>query len=454
MEYNRRSGDKSAGIRLSRLHIVLIFAGLLLALLMTVSMYQTTRSVGEVVEFTNNYLTNQQTGGMLRDFSQRMSEQAMSFVQSGDVGSARSYEGQLNTINVQLAQYEPQTSTSEDANDEFLKAVNAFREREAEELRAMRLVADTLPQPAFEALPEFIRTAELSAEEQALSPEEKKAAATAILTAEDYNAKEETIRTAVDLSHRHSSVAGQEQAGKSLSRVRKIVGTQTILIILLMALAVLALVLNRVMILTPIKRSVGNLDRREPIPVEGCQEMRHLARVYNEVLKDNEEKTEALTYTATHDALTGVYNRDAFDKRYRDIEHREHYGVIMLDVDHFKQYNDEFGHDIGDRVLCTAVETMKMFFRSEDHISRVGGDEFCIIMPGTDQAQAGKIREKIELINRELTHASKELPPITISAGIAFWDRPNPDGSLLKDADSTLMELKKVRDKHCAVYGE
>ena len=127
MEYNRRSGDKSAGIRLSRLHIVLIFAGLILALLMTVSMYQTTRSVGEVVEFTNNYLTNQQTGGMLRDFSQRMSEQAMSFVQSGDVGSARSYEGQLNTINVQLAQYEPQTSTSENAPLQLLSTTAVLR---------------------------------------------------------------------------------------------------------------------------------------------------------------------------------------------------------------------------------------------------------------------------------------------------------------------------------------
>ena len=454
MEYNRRSGDKKAGIRLSRLHIILVFAGLALAALMTVSMYQTTKSVEEVVDFTTNYLTNQQTGGMLRDFARNMSEQAISFIRSGEPGPARAYEGQMNTINAQLDEYTPDTSGSDDADAEFMKAVNAFRERETEELRAMRLAADTLPEPAFAALPEVIRATELSAEEQALSPEEKKAAALAMLEAEEYTGKEEMIRTAVDLSHRHSSVAGQEQAGDALARVSGIVRDQSILIILLMVLAILALVLNRVMILAPMKRGVGNLDRREPIPVEGCYEMRHLARVYNDVLRDNEEKTEALTYTATHDALTGVYNRDAFDKRYRDIEHREHYGIIMLDVDHFKQYNDDFGHDIGDRVLCTAVETMKHHFRSEDHISRVGGDEFCIIMPGTDHSQAKMVREKIAKINQELAHASKELPPITISAGIAFWDRPSPGGSLLKDADSTLMELKKTRDRCCAVYGE
>ena len=95
---------------------------------------------------------------------------------------------------------------------------------------------------------------------------------------------------------------------------------------------------------------------------------------------------------------------------------------------------------------------MKRHFRSEDHISRVGGDEFCIIMPGADQEQAEKIVEKIEQINRELKEDSNDLPPVSVSAGIAFWDRPNPDGSLLKDADSALMNLKKTRDHCCAVY--
>ena len=257
----------------------------------------------------------------------------------------------------------------------------------------------------------------------------------------------------MDRSHRLSSEEGQLQADKKFTQVRQIVGNQTVLVILFVAVSALALILNRMMIISPIQKSVDNLDRREPIPEKGSYEMRHLARVYNEVLKENEEKTEKLVYTASHDALTGVYNRTEFDRYYRQIEKTQNVGIIVADVDHFKQYNDEYGHDIGDRVLCAAVEAMKRNFRSVDHISRIGGDEFCIIMPRTGQKDAEKISEKIHEINKELSEEGGDLPPVTISTGVAFWDRPDPDGSLFKDADTILLELKKTRGDCCAVWG-
>ena len=454
MDREERPERKNTGIRLSRLNVLLICVGLVLVTLMAVSMHQTTSNVKEIVTLTNNYLSNLQKGGMLRDFAQSLGEQAAAFVQTGEPGYAKAYEGQMKTISEVLDQYTPESSNSEEANAAFLTAVRAYQDRQAEELRAMRLVADSMPGPAFEALPAFLRETVLSGEDQSLSPEEKKETAAALLASAEYSANIGLIRDAVDRNHRLSSEAGQAQSDDTFIRVRRIVSEQTILILLILGLSFLALILNSLLIISPIKRSVENLDRREPIPVQGCYEMRHLASVYNEVLKDNEEKTKALSYTASHDALTGVYNRDAFDKTYREIEKNEHVGIIVADVDHFKQYNDDFGHDIGDRVLCTAVEALKRHFRSVDHISRIGGDEFCIIMPRTDHDQGDSIRDKIIRINQELAEGSDDLPPITISAGIAFWDRPNPKGSLFKDADSALMSLKKIRDKCCAVYPE
>ena len=181
--------------------------------------------------------------------------------------------------------------------------------------------------------------------------------------------------------------------------------------------------------------------------------MRHLARVYNDVLQENREKAEKLIYTASHDALTGVYNRTEFDRYYRQVEKLQNVGIVVVDVDHFKQYNDDFGHDIGDKVLCTAVEAMKRHFRSVDHISRIGGDEFCVIMPRSSQKDSAMISEKIHRINREMSEKNGDLPPVTISAGIAFWDRPNPDGSLFKDADTVLLDIKKTREDCCKVWG-
>ena len=148
----------------------------------------------------------------------------------------------------------------------------------------------------------------------------RKGKAIGLLTSESYTGLEETIRDAVDKSHRFSSQEGQMQAGKTFDKVQHIMGNQTVLVILFLAVSVLALLLNRFLIISPIQKSVENLDKREPIPEKGSYEMRHLARVYNDVLKENEEKTEKLVYTASHDALTGVYNRTEFDRYYRQID--------------------------------------------------------------------------------------------------------------------------------------
>ena len=443
--------ERTGGIRLNQLNVTLIIVGLVIAVLMVITMYQTTESVNEIVTVTTNYLNNQQTGGMLRDFAGNLSGQAMAFVQNTEPGLAMAYEAQLNVINAQLKQYQPETSNSDAANEAYQRAVDAFRARGKTEAHAMRLAAGALPEAVLGTLPEFIRQEELSAEEQAFSAEEKKAAAAVLLTSEEYTAYGEAINKAVENSHRLSSERGQIQAAETNAKVQTISGQQKLLLIIFAVIAVSALLLNRLLIISPIQKSVDNLDRREPIPERGSHEMRHLARVYNEVLRDNEQKTEALSYTATHDALTGVYNRAAFDKTYRALE-KDTIGLIVVDVDYFKQYNDEFGHDIGDRVLCEAADALKRNFRSEDHISRIGGDEFCIIMPGTDQSQGTKFRDKILEINKELAKTSEGLPPVTISAGIAFWDRPNPQGSIFKDADTTLLELKKSHEICCAVY--
>ena len=73
-------------------------------------------------------------------------------------------------------------------------------------------------------------------------------------------------------------------------------------------------------------------------------------------------------------------------------------------------------------------------------------------MPGICQDRAESVRDRIIRINGELKQTDTQMPPVTLSAGIACWDRPNPKGSLFKDADRVLLELKKTRETCCAVY--
>ena len=443
------SAKKIGGIRVGHLNIILIAAGLVVALLMVLSMFQTSDSFSQIVDVTDDYLTTQSTAGMLSDMSGRLAEQAMAFVQGGPPDLTHAWNGQYSTIVVQLDSYEKEVNNT--MEDEFLgNAIRAFRANSAAELKAMRLAADPLPMWP-DAFPETLRNTELTEEEAALSPEEKKAAAMALLTSEAFLANQEIIPQAVDSSHRISSEKGQIRAKQTAERVRSIIRRQTVLILLFVAMAFFALLFNRSLIISPIQRSVDNLDRREQIPERGSYEVRHLARVYNDILKDNEQKRQALSYTATHDALTGLYNRAAFDKAYKMYEN-DTVGVMVADIDHFKSYNDNYGHDVGDRVLRAVAEKLQEYFRSDDHISRIGGDEFCIIMPNTRHSQADKLSEKIRGINKDLANPEGGMPSVTISAGFAFWDRPNPESTLFKDADKMLLEIKRDRSDCVAVY--
>ena len=446
---NNEQGKKR-GVRLSRVNVLLIFLGLVIALFMVFSMYETNRSFNQIVNMTESYLSSQQTAGMLSNIANGMSEQCAAFLRTGEPDCVHVYAGQLSAINAQFKANETMQS-SDESRDEFLaKAIEAFRAMNETEIRAMHLMADTLPM-GMAAYPLLIQQTKLSPEDEALTAEEKKTLAEKLIDSAEYRLNKEALTAAVDDSHRVASEQGKNRAAQTSAEVRKVMRRQKLLIFLFILIAVIALLINRFLIISPIQRSVDKLDKREPLPVLGSYEVRHLANVYNEVLKDNAEKTEALSYAATHDALTGLYNRADFDKVYSTCAN-DRIGIIIIDVDHFKQFNDEFGHGVGDHVLKIVAAKLMEHFRSEDHVSRIGGDEFCIIMPGTKQEQAETIVEKIYEINRELQDNPDGLPSITLSAGLAFWDRPDPGESLLRDADSMLLSLKKTRTDCCAVY--
>jgi diguanylate cyclase (GGDEF)-like protein len=442
--------SQNRGVHLNRLNVCLIVIGFVLMLFMVFSMYETNESFNQIVSVTEAYLSSQQTAGMLSNIANNMSDQCADFIKTGEPDCVHVYAGQLSAINAQISSNKSVNTENENENEFMAKALTAFRAMNETEIRAMRLMADTLPM-GMAAFPLILQQTQLSPEDQALTAEEKRALAEKLISSDEYRLYKETLTTAVDDSHRVASEQGKNRSMQTAAHVKKIMRRQKLLLFLFIAVALVALLLNRFLIISPIQRSADKLDQRKPLPVEGSYEVRHLANVYNEVLKDNAEKTKALSYAASHDALTGLYNRGEFDRVYSRAE-KEKVGIMIADVDRFKQFNDEFGHEVGDRVLKTVAAKLTEHFRSEDFIARIGGDEFCIIMPGTNQLDAPVMIEKIEQINRELQETRDNLPPITISAGFAFWDRPNPGESLFHDADATLLELKKTRTVCSAAY--
>lgn len=163
------------------------------------------------------------------------------------------------------------------------------------------------------------------------------------------------------------------------------------------------------------------------------------------------EKTAELERLATTDFLTGLTNRRLFkqvtssqiDKNKRDDGMLS---LAMIDVDHFKSVNDQYGHDVGDLVLVKLAEVLKKHFRSYDCVARLGGEEFAILMPDTSLNKAHmaveRLRQKIEKIEIE-TSKSKQTFNITVSIGLTFTQKGKKDyDELLSVADQSLYKAK------------
>jgi diguanylate cyclase (GGDEF)-like protein len=157
------------------------------------------------------------------------------------------------------------------------------------------------------------------------------------------------------------------------------------------------------------------------------------------------EHREQLRHLASHDPLTGVRNRrgltDLLDK-HRDA------ALLVCDLDHFKRVNDRYGHEVGDRVLARFGALLRDLAREDDVPMRLGGEEFCLLLPGTDRAGALKAAERLRA---ETARRMQDLIPeaITVSIGVATNTRGILDGQrLLAHADRGLYAAKQAgRDR-------
>jgi len=161
------------------------------------------------------------------------------------------------------------------------------------------------------------------------------------------------------------------------------------------------------------------------------------------------EQKNLLDYQAHHDSLTGLPNRTLFiDRMHQGIEkakrnHKE-LALFFIDLDHFKQINDSLGHDVGDEVLRIATRRITGVLRNEDTLSRLGGDEFTVIIENLDNAQdASLLAEKILQVLKEVIEIDKHKLYVSGSIGISIYPSDEQDViNLLKAADAAMYRAK------------
>jgi len=150
------------------------------------------------------------------------------------------------------------------------------------------------------------------------------------------------------------------------------------------------------------------------------------------------EQADALRILATHDGLTGLTNRRAWDTTLAEgLERARRYNltttVAIMDLDHFKRYNDTFGHQAGDRLLKSAAAAWSNQIRTVDVLARYGGEEFIVLLPGCGFTEAVDVLARM----RGVTPDSQ-----TFSAGIATWDAQETQDQVVARADAALYRAK------------
>ncbi len=192
-----------------------------------------------------------------------------------------------------------------------------------------------------------------------------------------------------------------------------------------------------------------NLSYR--LDLHNDNELGRLARDFNNMAERLMEHKVRLEELSSRDGLTGLYNRREFEDRLREeVQRARRYGkplsVMLLDIDHFKNINDRYGHQAGDEALIAVADLIRLSARPMDAVCRYGGEELAVILPETDEAGAGIVAERIRAAIADSLTTTSEGNEIqmTVSIGYAAFPQDGDTGpGLVKAADQALYAAKQ-----------
>ncbi|MCF0142139.1 MAG: GGDEF domain-containing protein [Parasporobacterium sp.] len=241
------------------------------------------------------------------------------------------------------------------------------------------------------------------------------------------------MKTTSDLSE------GRIAAGETLYNA---LITHRILLIVTLVVNIVMFALMILTVLIPVERIVKNVKQGKFVSETGVAEFNQLVETYNDVFERSVQNRRKLKYLSEHDQLTGCLNRNAWS----DLTAYFHVNpialaLVIIDIDWFKQLNDQYGHDIGDKVLKKVARLINNAVRSDDAVARFGGDEFVILMTNIHSENMGVIERKLNAINEELKNPDDGLPATSLSMGAAFSEIGYTD-QLFRNADKALYDAK------------
>ena len=439
------------GISLRTINISLIIGAVLVSALMFVSTFRLSSSFRRVTETSEQQIELRKAARELMDASDYLTEKVQRFTVTADMRFVQEYfdeafiahhrEEAISRMSTGTASEEA-LKVLKDAMKESLALMNT-------EYYAMKLVIEA---NGYTEYPELLHSIELSDSDKALSPQEKMRHATEMVLNDDYYSHKYLIRENMTISLdelEKMAYDRDEDAMTALSNELKVVR----LVIILQTFGIILMVwLTTKLGIHPVLNAVDRIKEDSPIPEGGAVEFRYLAKAYNKMYEVYRKSLESLSFRASHDELSGLYNRAGYDLLLSSIDIESTY-MLLFDVDNFKTINDTYGHGAGDEAIRNVARVLKENFRSDDYVCRIGGDEFVVLMVHAPKSAKNLISTKIKHINDELGNSRDNLPSYSVSVGIAHGSDSIDAINLFAKCDTALYE-SKARGKHTYTFAD
>lgn len=445
-EKNMKGGPKISGIRIKNVNyaflIILTFAAVVLFIIAR-NIYD---EYLEINELADNYDHIQYCANDVRSASDELTRDVQLFVMRGDISYLDSYFREANDTRRREIALEELKEL--DVSDELVGLLEQSVQQSMElmqlEYRAMRYAAGGYHISDSE-LPEEVLSVKLPEDLSSISDSEKIKKAQELVFGDEYYGYKARIGAYQQqyLDRALTGVLTLKKAEKDEMQ-RLLASLQIALFIVFVTSIALFMMISR-MIVNPLRYAVRSIATKNTIaPLQGTYEIKYMSQVYNDFHYDSVEIQKKLKHEAERDALTGVLNRRGHQTVIEALS-AETYPIALLivDIDDFKHVNDTYGHETGDIALKKLARALLDTFRSTDITSRVGGDEFVVIMGDITKENKDAIERKAGEINRLMSiPGPDECPPLSVSIGCAF-SHVGYNDHIFNEADEKMYEVKR-----------
>ena len=441
---------RERGLSLRITFFVMLIVSLSVAAALLYTNFRTIKTFHSLADATDAYIDLQEAADRLLKASDYLTEQAQCYSVLGFRENLDNYfyeaevlKNRENAIQIMESRL-PDSQELRELKEAMKESVFLMKR----EYYAMLLV---LQATGDENVPAAMADTALLSSDAALSSEQKMEQARLMMHNSGYYSQKDRIRAHLNdcLKVLKDSTHGAENTIEK--RLHLDLNWMTVLIVFQTLSLVLLLWVTTSLGINPLLQAVEHIKHDQTLPITGANEFRYLAGTYNTMYTAYKRSIDNLSFKASHDELTGVYNRAGYDLIVKSVNLGTT-AFLLVDADRFKSINDQYGHEVGDKVLKKIAGVLKQNFRTDDYVCRIGGDEFVILMVHVNEDVRHLLESKVIQINRDLADAQDGLPPLSVSVGIAMCDDKASPQEMFHSADIALYYVKENGRNGCCFY--